>query len=225
MSNVNHIDVTPRMWDKSLSASYIPKPPPDDSKDPVEETVVSPTVVAGATTAVSIMDKLKTYLMPALLLLGIVMVIYILWKYFIIYRNKKNAPATAPTVITEDEITKPGVIDPRHLIQTQDMSKYECNSDMDDDVPQFEEVEEEVEEDEEEAQEPDISEIEQLIKETPGLPMLEEESEEDEDEDESESDEKETGGEEDADDEGDDVFIVPVSKPKRVPRKPARITV
>lgn len=124
MSQVDHMEVAPRMWDKTLAATYIPKEQHvSEQSDNAEPYTPSPTQVV----ALSMMDKLKMYMVPALLVLGIIISMYVLWKYFTIYKNNKNVDKTNPPVICEEEI-KPNIIDPQYLAKTEDLSKYEFDS-------------------------------------------------------------------------------------------------
>lgn len=186
MSNVDHIEVAPRMWDKSIAASYVPSKEKELATDIISEpNATKPTNATQDQVCLTPLDKLKMYLIPALLVIGIMISIYILWKYFTIYRNSKTSKAK-PAVICEDEIKRPTTIDPQHLVKTEDLSKYEFDSDEEDaesndQLSKIEEVSEEsdgYEEDEESDSEsessvesdkevPDISEIQELINESP----------------------------------------------------------
>lgn len=142
MSHVDHMEVAPRMWDKTIAAAYTPTKDKSISNEALVDT--NATFVGGTTSqqvvdGLSVFDKLKMYLIPALLVIGIIVSIYILWKYFTIYRNNKNAIKSAPEVITEAEISPP-TIDPQHLVKTEDLSKYEYDSDDEDKLPKIEEL-------------------------------------------------------------------------------------
>jgi hypothetical protein len=136
MSSSEHIEVAPRMWDKSIAASYTPKrasdPPPmedpaNDTEQESEEsqsgeiTTVSP---ATASVAMGFFTKLKQYLIPVAFVLAVMIVIYVLWKYFTKYRNAKKANLP---IIKEDDLNKPP--NPVQLIASEDMSKYEYETD------------------------------------------------------------------------------------------------
>ncbi len=136
MSSQEHIEVAPRMWDKSIAASYAPKgssaspnvskTEPSTSDTEVVEVVTPATAAAPKNVAivgtVGIISKLKQYLIPIALVLGVIMIGYILWTYFTKYRKPKD---TTIPVITEKEL-KPS---PAQIISSMDTSKYEVDSD------------------------------------------------------------------------------------------------
>lgn len=201
MSHVDHVEVAPRMWDKTIAATYAPK-----SKEPPEVAEAIQSAVVKHTP--SLFDKLKTYLIPALFVFSIIMVSYVLWKYFTKYRNAK-AVSKIPTIEASELSEKKQSINPAQIVASEDLSKYEYDSDDDeaeatdeemdellDTIQETEEDADEEEEDEEEDEEeeedavsidrfnleeaesdaPNISHIQQLIMEQGAeehMPMLE----------------------------------------------------
>lgn len=247
MSQVDHMEVAPRMWDKSLAASYIPKNQQEEKSEDSSEERPAQVVVPAATVALGFMDKLKMYLVPALLILGIIVSIYILWKYFMIYRNNKTA---APEELATPSEPPSNIINPQQLIKTEDMSKYEVESEDESEansqLSRIEELSDEEASDdeasEEDASEDDASEVEDSGDEDY------DEGETPSDQDVSEVDEEEKmyapdiseieqlikdsqyadGANDIAILEDDDMFGIPTAapakKPKRASKKPTRIT-
>ncbi len=119
MSSTEHIEVAPRMWDKTIAAPYTPgtKPAAEAPPEQSAERVVVP--------AVGLLYKLKTYLLPVVFVLALIVVIYILWKYFTKYRKQK-----AEAALMLGGHTSPQADNPLATIE-DDTSKYECGSDSD----------------------------------------------------------------------------------------------
>lgn len=141
MSQVEHMEVAPRMWDKTIAATYVPKSKerhltePDDDTNTEVISAGSPSATVPVVTAVSFFSRLKTYLMPAIFVICLIIVVYVLWKYFTKYRNAKKAAidCSVPTINEADilklQTKQKHMPDPRVIIQTEDMSKYEYDSD------------------------------------------------------------------------------------------------
>lgn len=182
---VDHIEVAPRMWDKRLAANIIDSNEPVVSNQTVEpvHSIANQAFSAGA----SFFTRFKSIIIPVAFVLGIIIVGYIIFTYITKYRNAKDKHE----VITEEEITsKKNTLNPARLIESEDLSKYEYESEddksessdeesEDDQMSVIVEEDEENETDEEEEdseEEPDLSEIEQLIQndEYADLPILEE---------------------------------------------------
>ena len=211
----DHMEVAPRMWDKSLAAAYSKQPsktgpakPVSDSNEAeeVNQIMPAPTKVgsvdqAVAVASVSFFSKLKTYLIPAIFVICIIVVVYIVWKYITKYRNQKveEIEAINETDLPRLEESPSQLRSAAAIISSEDTSRYEYDSDSSADeevVPAFakrqmttiEELEEEKEEEDEEDEEDEEEEEEE-----------EEEEDEDEEEDEEEEEEEEEEGEEDED--------------------------
>lgn len=107
------------MWDQSIAV----EPSTNEATSAVETSGIGPVIEAVATSGP--WKKLKTILIPAVLVIAVIMVAYILWKYFTKYRKAKPKIP----VIEEDEIVKPS--SPARIIAMEDMSRFECESDSD----------------------------------------------------------------------------------------------
>ncbi len=141
MSQVEHMEVAPRMWDKTIAATYDPKPKSVDSQDASsseEDTIeaipadTTTAVVAAASKGSLFFARLKSYLIPALFVIALIVVVYVFWKYFTKYRNTKKESDHNLPIINESDITPnhspKKTTNPTVLIQSQDMSKYEYDS-------------------------------------------------------------------------------------------------
>ena len=211
-SQVDHMEVAPRMWDKSLAAAYSPKvrelEPVQEEHDIVvatsNSTNVEPTgkaVVAAST--VSLFTRMKTYLLPAVVVICILILGYVTWTYYTKYRQKKSeeTPVIDAGDIPEAEQLK----NPALIVASEDTTKYEYDSDEDKPVPfnrsatkNLETIQELSEEDD------DVVSIDQFNSEdTP--PNLEDEDD-DEDEDEEEDEEEEEEDEDEEEDEEDEDY-------------------
>jgi len=138
MSNQNHIEVMPRMWDQTIAASQ----PCRDTQPPqtheMQVTNEADSVsVSSANLAISAgvgwFTRIKEYLIPVVFILGLIIVIYVMWKYFTKYRKAKAKPHGNIAVITEQELRDDKPPHPEHLIATEDMTKYELESDNESD--------------------------------------------------------------------------------------------
>ena len=160
----DHMEVAPRMWDKSLAASRIVTPVKsnvaEDSfemmhSDPIELNENGSSVIEASTTLFS---KLKTYLLPAIFVICILVIVYVGWTYFTKYRNKKVIPADVIEHIDESDIK---AIDDNPLrsamdiINSEDTSKYEYDSDTteEEQIKRLSPINEEEEKDEDEDEE------------------------------------------------------------------------
>ena len=135
----DHMEVAPRMWDKTIAATYTSKKKEDvdiEEEDNVVEVAAKSggaAVVAAATTAasaavqdMSFFTRFKTYLMPALFVLCFIVVLYILWKYFTKYKNENKQENKQETpVIQASELDE----DPMAILASEDLHKYELDSD------------------------------------------------------------------------------------------------
>ena len=137
----DHMEVAPRMWDKTIAATYTSKKK-EDADTEEDDTVIEvaaksggAAVVAAATTAassaiqdMSFFTRFKTYLMPALFVLCFIVVSYILWKYFTKYKNepKKETPVIQASDLDED---------PMAILASEDLHKYELDSDDEQSIP------------------------------------------------------------------------------------------
>ncbi len=202
-STVEHIEVAPRMWDKSIAASYTPRDAGKDTKDTTIQQkqdvvstndVVKKSVVAAP--VIGLLQKIKTYLIPILFVIAVIVVIYVLWKYFTKYRKQRAEAAMEKIVTKEPESSYEDVIG-------GDTSKYECDSDESDDeistIPKKNKLTsiEEIDED-------DISDEEPPILETQQSKDLDNKEDDDEDDEEDEDDEDDEEDEDDEDDEEDE---------------------
>ena len=134
-TQVDHLEVAPRMWDKTLAASYMPNSSPTDSSVPADPNATSGGVSNTRTNTqrvpnsprVSFFSRFRAYLIPAIFIICLLIVAYILWKYFTKYRNSKiaNGECAAMKCPNADN----SLSDPITLIQSEDMSKYEIDSD------------------------------------------------------------------------------------------------
>jgi hypothetical protein len=142
MTQAEHMEVAPRMWDKTIAATYTPsskKSPParesDDEEMSMDTAVVPKVIISGG--ALSLMDRLKTYLLPAFFIICLLVVVYVIWTYFTKYRNARK-PTDTTIMIGEEDIkqtTPKTTIDPQTIVQSEDMSKYEYDSDDDSVTP------------------------------------------------------------------------------------------
>ena len=153
MSNQDHIEVAPRMWDYTIAATSTPKEA-DIPNEPAP--IINEPAVVNNVAASGLLMRLKTYLIPIAFILGVIIVVYVLWKYFTKYRNKKNAQAlnVAQSSDNEDPSLKTKPTDPAHIIEHEDMSKFEYESDEEEKPrvrfnQRFETIEEETSDDEE----------------------------------------------------------------------------
>ncbi len=127
-STADHIEVAPRMWDKTIAANYVKKVKSEVSVDtinkndqPIDQQPMP-----------SLFTNLKKYLLPAIFVFSIIIVCYVLWKYFTKYRNAKIESKI--TTISEKELAPPiepskNKINPAAIIASEDLSKYEYDSD------------------------------------------------------------------------------------------------
>lgn len=140
-TQVDHLEVAPRMWDKTLAASYMPNISPTDSSVPMADPNATSGGVSGTRTTtthrvpnpptLSFFARFRAYLIPAIFIICLLIVAYILWKYFTKYRNSKIANGECPAMKCPN--TDSSLSDPITLIQSEDMSKYEIDSDEEDD--------------------------------------------------------------------------------------------
>jgi hypothetical protein len=134
MTQAEHMEVAPRMWDKTIAAKYTHsskkthEDPSDQSVDTVATIIDKPVVVAGG--VLSLASRLKSYLIPALFVVCLIVVVYVIWTYFTKYRNARKEDNT--NMIAEDDIKRieaARTLNPQLIIQTEDMTKYEYDSD------------------------------------------------------------------------------------------------
>jgi tRNA_anti-like len=134
MTQAEHMEVAPRMWDKTIAAKYTHsskkthEDPSDQSVDTVATIIDKPVVVAGG--VLSLASRLKSYLIPALFVVCLIVVVYVTWTYFTKYRNARKEDNT--NMIAEDDIKRietARALNPQLIIQTEDMTKYEYDSD------------------------------------------------------------------------------------------------
>lgn len=146
-TQVDHLEVAPRMWDKTLAASYMPNIMPARGDPSVAPARGDPSVVptdadvtaraSNVSTApthsksYSSFARFRAYAIPAIFLICLLIVAYILWKYFTKYRNSKMANGECPAMNCSK--TESNLKDPLTLIRSGDMSKYELDSDDDED--------------------------------------------------------------------------------------------
>src|SRR5574343_1119674 len=129
------------------------------------------TTIAVATSG--FMLKMKTYLLPLIFILAIIIVIYVLWKYFTKYRKQRAEQklleqAQATQLI---QASPPQVPSPTDAVLAGDTSKYECESESESEdeeeeqppVQQRRKLEpiEEIDEDDEEGTEEECKEAEE----------------------------------------------------------------
>ena len=134
VAQVDHLEVAPRMWDKSIAASYTPSKKDKQSEGEDHEVVEVSSVEGGKVAAaaatlvsenVSFFTRFKAYIMPALFVICLIVVVYILWKYFTKYKNKHE---TTPVINASD---MSAVDDPMGILESEDLHKYELDSDDD----------------------------------------------------------------------------------------------
>lgn len=125
---MEHIDVAPRMWDKTIAAAYTPEhhKPQQQAVDSVEEVIdnAEPHITSPVVAGVSFFTKLKTYLLPVIFVIAIIIVVYVVWKYYTKYRNQKKP--SIPSVAQIEEIKEDN---PINALIDEDTSKYEYDSD------------------------------------------------------------------------------------------------
>jgi hypothetical protein len=136
MTQAEHMEVAPRMWDKTIAAKYThssKKAHEDLSNQSADSTITTtvidkPAVVVGG--ALSFASQLKSYLIPALFVVCLIVVVYVIWTYFTKYRNARKEDNT--NMIAEDDIKRiesTRTLNPQLIVQTEDMTKYEYDSD------------------------------------------------------------------------------------------------
>ncbi len=133
LKKMSHIDVAPRMWDKTIAASYTPERKQahvlhEEQPTCVEQTPSETEVACAAvSTSVGWFCRLKTYLLPIIFVIAVIIVIYVFWKYYTKYRQQAQAKKIALA-----EQAKIKSIDDNDPSENEDMSKYECDSDDED---------------------------------------------------------------------------------------------
>lgn len=90
MDTPAHIEDAPRMWDKSIAASLINNNNTNTAR-PATGTVND----ANSLVDVSLVARLKPYLIPVMLIGCVLVVVYVLWKYFTKYRKAKGQQCTS----------------------------------------------------------------------------------------------------------------------------------
>jgi len=161
MSAVEHIEVAPRMWDKSIAVPYTPSNSNKDTSNEIiqqssaEDSTIDPTSVI--VPATGLLHTLKTYLIPILFVLGVIIVIYVLWKYFTKYRKQKIEAAMNKN--KDADSPNPDSIE---SMLDGDTSKYECESDNEDEPKIIETEEHEEHKEREEYDEHKMSTIEEI---------------------------------------------------------------
>ncbi len=129
MPTIEHVEVAPRMWDKSIAAPYTPSSDTaplqsdetHDTNAPKKEALLP--IKKAVVPVVGIMFYMKRYLPLAILFIGIIVVIYVVFKYITKYR-KQNA-----AVLENNKPTENTKQSPFTDIVNGDTSKYECDSD------------------------------------------------------------------------------------------------
>jgi hypothetical protein len=232
-SSPQHLEVVPRIIDEGLSSSY--KPSVKKEEDAVsEQQAIDPIVAASAvvhkTVSSSFFSKLKEYLMPAIFMVCLIIVVYILWKYFTKYRSNINKPISQ--------------VPQQAILGAEDLSKYTAESETESEAANEheseDESEDEVEDDklsaieecsetssvisiekfnqvEEDPPSLDMSTINQLIEENmyDDMPVLQDDSEEEYNPDNvSEADDDEASEADDEEEEKENLFTLTKSKPK-----------
>jgi membrane protein implicated in regulation of membrane protease activity len=173
MQQAEHIEVAPRMWDKSIAAPYIPSKAAKQTEDEPEVSTPMEQATTIAVATSGFMLKMKTYLLPLIFILAIIIVIYVLWKYFTKYRKQRAEQklleqAQATQLI---QASPPQVPSPTDAVLAGDTSKYECESESESEdeeeeqppVQQRRKLEpiEEIDEDDEEGTEEECKEAEE----------------------------------------------------------------
>lgn len=116
-----HLEVIPRIIDTSIAASYqtSTKPTTNSAPTPVNESNDASTEPKGGNTPTVVpyvprtftqkfFSTLKDYMVPILFIIAVLVVIYIVWKYWTTYRN-----------------ATPVVVDPQPVIDTFNANKRE----------------------------------------------------------------------------------------------------
>lgn len=130
---MSHIDVAPRMWDKTIAASYAPERKQarvlqEEQPVCVEQTPSESEVACAAvSTSMSWFCRLKTYLLPIIFVIAVIIVIYVFWKYYTKYRQQ----AQTKKIALEEQAKIKAMAD-NDPSEEEDMSKYECDSDDED---------------------------------------------------------------------------------------------
>lgn len=176
----HHLEVIPRIIDSSIAANYQkaePTPVKLEEQTKCEAVVQTDVIVAGAAVAPTFTQRffstLKDYIIPILFVLLVIIIIYIVWKYFTNYRS---APVVVP-LVEQDPTSAESVPD------KPDLSKYmftDDDSDADETNSKLSIIEEESEDESEVEGSGDESDEEENESE------VEEESGEEEDESEAE---------------------------------------
>ncbi len=108
-----HVEVIPRIIDTSIAATYQAAPTPQTVSPTVVENDTSEASTTPVQEAVSkaptsftqrFFSTLKDYLIPILFVISVIVVVYIMWKYWTSYRNVSvAATAVIPTNSTNKE--------------------------------------------------------------------------------------------------------------------------
>lgn len=104
-----HLEVIPRIIDESIAANY---QKPSSAPIPLtqsKETKSSTTEIAVAipTFTQRFFGALKDYIIPVLFVLLVIVIIYILWKYFTKYRNRQDSDVPAiESLVDQPELSK-----------------------------------------------------------------------------------------------------------------------
>lgn len=124
---VDHIEVAPRLWDKTFAVNLKKKEPIEEKQE--EEIKISginsETASVVGVAALSMFDRVKQYLIPGIFIVALFIVAYVIWKYFTKYRKTKATEETE-----EKKTENPNKINPTKLIASiDDIDKYIVDSD------------------------------------------------------------------------------------------------
>lgn len=128
-----HLEVIPRIIDSSIAAAY--QPLPKVSTEPVTK-VASPddgaSKVAVVALPLTVTQKffatIKDYMIPILFIISVIVIIYVLWKYWTKYRTNPDAIVAPASDTTAQEVMRiPGPTP--SPIASADLSKYILSTD------------------------------------------------------------------------------------------------
>lgn len=123
ITQVDHVEVAPRMQDKTIAATYIGKEA--ETAEAASCVLKKDVAAAVVSESISFYKQFNTYIITAIFVICLLIVVYILCKYFTKGRNTNIVNGgKSDSKASESSQLK----DPMTLIQNQDRSKYELDS-------------------------------------------------------------------------------------------------
>ncbi|KAG7375698.1 hypothetical protein PHYPSEUDO_015564 [Phytophthora pseudosyringae] len=146
-TELDHVEVAPRMWDKTIAAPYngrsssrpaapvkdaaavaTPMQPDRASNDSGQlQSPQASLAQQSRSCPISFFAQWKSVIIPALLIIAILMATYVLWKYYTKYRQSKK---TAQELLQRSaKAPAPQPASPLDIVKSVDTAKYEYDSD------------------------------------------------------------------------------------------------